>query len=102
VLLEYSTGEWEISKSPQVMLTVRSSVWHYLASEMDADDDYLVLSWTDTGWIAGVLPRSFPGGEKRTMKARLDKYTILIPQPDQLQKLHGRKLEYEDRVLSVV
>lgn len=102
VLLEYSTGEWEISKSPKVVLTVRSSAWRYLTSEMDASDDYLVFSWTDTGWIAGVLPRSFPSAQVRAMKARLDQYTIYISQPGQLHKLNGRKLEYEGCALSVV
>jgi hypothetical protein len=100
--LEYSTGEWEISKSPKVVLTVRSSAWRYLASEMGPADDYLVFSWSDKGWIAGVLPRSFPSGQVRAMKARLDQYTIFIPQPDKLDELNGCKLEYEGRLLSVV
>lgn len=84
------------------MLNVRSSAWGYLESEMNPEDDVLVLVWSDVGWMAGVLPREFPGTPGDALRANLDGYTVLIPQADRLGELNGRTLQFEADVLSVV
>lgn len=100
--MELSTGNWKIGESSGVSLTVRSSAWRYLNTEMNPDDDVLVLVHSDSGWIAVVLSRHFPGTPTTALKVRLDRYSVLIPQPEQLKKLNGCTLEFAENVLSVI
>ena len=84
------------------MLNVRSSAWGYLNEEMNPEDDVLVLVWSDVGWMAGVLPREFPGTPTEALRARLEQYTVLIPQAERINELNGRTLQFEAQVLTVV
>jgi hypothetical protein len=52
--------------------------------------------------MAGVLPRDFPGTPANAFTASLGRYTVLIPQTEQLDELRGRTLQYESNVLAVV
>ncbi len=97
-----STGVHAIVESPRVAVTVRSSAWRYLKAEMNPEDDVLVLVLSEKGWIAGVLPRKFPGTPSKVVTARLEQYTVLFPQPEQVRNLDGRTLEFAENVLSVV
>lgn len=97
-----STGVHAILRSPHVAVTVRSSVWRYLEAEMDPEEDVLVMVMSDSGWLAGVLPRQFPGTPTEAVTAQLDQYTVLFPQPEQMKKLDGHTLDYAGDVLSVV
>ena len=81
---------------------MRSSAWSYLESEMNSVDDVLVLVRSDAGWMAGVLPRDFPGAPHDAFKASLGQYTVLIPQTDRLDELQGLTLQCEANVLAVV
>lgn len=99
--METNTGRWPISQSPEVMLKVRSSAWSYLESEMNSEDDVLVLVWSDAGWMAGVLPRDFPGTPDTAMKTSLGRFTVLIPQTDRVHELANLTLEYGAQGLTV-
>ncbi len=81
---------------------MRTSAWNYLENEMNTDDDVLVLVWSDAGWMAGVLPRDFPGTPDTALKASLGRYTVLIPQIDRIRDLQGLTLEYGAQGLAVV
>lgn len=96
------TGRWPVCEAPEVLLKVRSSAWHYLASEMNTEDDVLVLVRSGAGWMAGVLPRDFPGTPDSALKANLGSYTVLIPQTENLRELQGLTLEYGAQGLAVV
>ena len=69
---------------------------------MDKAEDVLVLVYSDQGWMAGVLPREFPGTPDDAFTATLGQYTVLIPQADRVHELQGRTLQYEENLLSVV
>lgn len=69
---------------------------------MNSVDDVLVLVWAEAGWMAGVLPRDFPGTPNNALKASIGRYTVLIPQEERLQELEGRTLQYEADALAVV
>ena len=84
-----------------MLLKVRSSAWSYLESEMNSDDDVLVLVWSDAGWMAGVLPRDFPGTPDTALKTNLGRFTVLIPQADRLDELQGLTLEYGPKGLAL-
>jgi hypothetical protein len=84
------------------MLKVRSSAWSYLETEMNSEDDVLVLVRSGASWMAGVLPRDFPGTPANAFTASLGRYTVLIPQTEQLDELRGRTLQCESNVLAVV
>ena len=99
--MNITTGRWPVSTSPEVLRNVRSSAWSYLEKEMNPEDDVLVLVWSETGWMAGVLPRAFPGTPEHALRAHLEEYTVLIPQAERLDELHGRTLQYEADLLTV-
>lgn len=96
-----STGVHALLRTPKVSVKVRSSAWRYLKAEMNPDEDVLVMVLSDDGWIAGVLPRKFPGTPTEALEARLDRYTVLFPQPASITSLDGRTLEFTENVLSV-
>ena len=58
--MQNPTTACEVRKSLNIVLTVGSSARRYLASEMNADRDYLALAWVESGWIVGILPEELP------------------------------------------
>ena len=96
------TTHRQMCRSPDVVLTVSSSAWRYLASKMDTDEDYLVLSLFDGDWIVSIKPRKFTRIPGDALKTRLGEYTILVTHAADYKKLHGHKLQHEGGMLSVV
>ena len=105
--MSYPTGAMCVTQS--VKLTVRSSAWEYLSSTLDPDRDVLVFVWGSSGfaasdgWSATVFPRDeLPMvANRRLIETKLGKLSIAVPQRQHLEKLHGRTLSMQSRLLTV-
>lgn len=101
--MSHTTGDWPLSPSPNVTLTVRSSTWRYLEKWVDPEKDALALVWgifgdqPDACWTVSILPRDeLPTSQdKRPLRTSLDQYQLFVLQPHHVEKLNGRAMLYE-------
>lgn len=98
-----STGDFRLSNTGDVRLTVRTSTWRYLEKWVDPDKESLLLVWgifgdqPDACWTVNILPRDeLPvSSDKRPLKSKINDYELVVLQPQHVQKLNGRSMLYE-------
>lgn len=101
--MPHNTGDWALSPSPNVTLTVRSSTWRYLEKWVDPKKEALLLVWgiygdqPDASWMISILPHDeLPRSQdKRPLRSSLEEYELLVMQPQHVSKLNGRSMLYE-------
>ena len=104
----YPTGA--IHVTDKIRLTVSSGAWEYLSAELDPQNDVLVFVFGTSGmrevarWSASVYPREeLPmTANQRMVETKLGKVAVAIPQRQHLEKLHGRTLSMQARLLVVI
>ena len=101
--MPHATGDWPVTPATGVTLTVRSSAWRYLEEWVDSETETIVLVWgscgepSELGWSVAILPRDeLPTSQQTTpIELALGDYTLIVLQPQHVEKLDGRMLIHE-------
>ncbi len=102
-----NTGQWDVTKTSTVALTVKSSAWRYLKESVDPEKEVLLVSWgsleptSNPQWLVSVCARSAisPKTLKDGLVTKIGEVSVVIPQKSRVAELDGKTLRCEEGVL---